>query len=156
MVRRDRSGRLMAIPYSKFFASANARAAAKLREAAVLADDSGLERYLTLLATALVTDQYRPSDMAWMDMKRNRLDIVLGPIETYEDELVGYKAANESFVLIKDLAWSRRLAKYAAMLPALQRGIPVPDAYKKERPGTDADLNAYDVVYVSGQANAGA
>ena len=53
-------------------------------------------------------------------------------------------------MLVKDLAWSRRLAKYAAMLPALQRGIPVPDAYKRERPGTDADLNAYDVVYVVG------
>ncbi|MEO6528915.1 MAG: M20/M25/M40 family metallo-hydrolase [Gemmatimonadaceae bacterium] len=155
MIRRDAAGRLVAIPYSRFFAEANARAAAKVRQAAALADDAGLRRYLGLLATALVTDQYRPSDLAWMDMKQNRLDIVLGPIETYEDELFGYKAAQESFVLIKDLAWSRRLAKYAAMLPALQRGIPVPDAYKRERPGADADLNAYDVVYVSGQANSG-
>src|SRR5215207_7591453 len=155
MIRRDASGRLTAIPYSKFFAAANQRAAAKVRAAAALADDPGLRKYLGLLATALVTDQYRSSDMAWMDMKRNRLDIVLGPIESYEDELFGYKTAAESFVLIKDLAWSRRLAKYAAMLPALQRGIPVPEPYKRERPGTDADLNAYDVVYVSGQANAG-
>ncbi|HEV7992004.1 MAG TPA: M20/M25/M40 family metallo-hydrolase [Gemmatimonadaceae bacterium] len=155
LVRRDDVGRLVPVPYSKYFAHENQRAASKLRQAAALADDAGLKRYLELLATALVTDHYRPSDMAWMDMKRNRLDIVLGPIETYEDELFGYKAANESFVLIKDLAWSRRLAKFAAMLPALQRGIPVPAAYKAERPGTDADLNAYDVVYVSGQANAG-
>jgi hypothetical protein len=81
---------------------------------------------------------------------------VLGPIETYEDELFGYKAANESFVLVKDQSWSRRLAKYARQLPALQRGIPVSDAYKRETPGTDADLNAYDVLYVAGQANAGA
>ena len=155
MIRRDASGRLVLIPYSKFFSANNQRAAAKVRAAAALADDPGLRRYLTLLATALVTDQYRPSDMAWMDMKRNRLDIVLGPIESYEDELFGYKTAAEAFVLVKDLSWSRRLSKYAAMLPALQRGIPVPDAYKRERPGTDADLNAYDVVYVAGQANAG-
>jgi hypothetical protein len=155
MIRRDASGRLTTIPYSKFFATDMQRAATKVRAAAALADDPGLRRYLTLLATALVTDQYRPSDMAWMDMKRNRLDVVLGPIEFYEDGLFGYKTAAESFVLVKDLAWSRRLAKYAAMLPALQRGIPVPDQYKRERPGTDADLNAYDVVYVSGQANAG-
>jgi len=155
MIRRDASRRLSIIPYSRFFAANNRRAAAKLRAAAALADDPGLRRYLTLLASALLTDAYRPSDMAWMDMKRNRLDIVLGPIESYEDELFGYKTAAESFVLVKDLAWSRRLAKYATMLPALQRGIPVPDAYKRERPGTDADLNAYDVVYVSGQANAG-
>jgi hypothetical protein len=155
MIRRDASGRLTVIPYSKFFAAANQRAAAKVRAAAALAEDPGLRRYLGLLATALVTDDYRASDMAWMDMKRNRLDIVLGPIESYEDELFGYKAAAESFVLVKDLAWSRRLSKYAAMLPALQRGIPVPEEYKRERPGSDADLNAYDVVYVSGQANAG-
>jgi hypothetical protein len=156
MVRRDASGKLVAIPYSRFFATSNARAAAKLRQAAALADDAGLRRYLTLLATALATDRYQPSDLAWMDMKNNTLDIVLGPIETYEDELFGYKAANESFVLVKDQSWSRRLAKYARQLPALQRGIPVPDAYKRETPGTDADLNAYDVLYVAGQANAGA
>jgi len=155
MIRRDASGALTVIPYSRFFAASNQRAAAKLRAAAALADDAGLRRYLQLLATALVTDHYRPSDMAWMDMKQNRLDIVLGPIENYEDELLGFKTAAESFVLIKDLAWSRRLAKFAAFLPALQRGIPVPEQYKRERPGTDADLNAYDVVYVAGQANAG-
>ena len=153
MVRRDAAGRLTTIPYSRFFAGANQRAAEKLRRAAALADDAGLRRYLTLLAAALVTDRYQPSDLAWMDMKHNTLDLVLGPIETYEDELFGYKAANEAFVLVKDQGWSARLAKYASQLPALQQGIPVDSQYKRERPGTDADLNAYDVVYVAGQAN---
>ncbi|MDB4899458.1 MAG: Zn-dependent hydrolase [Gemmatimonadetes bacterium] len=155
MIRRDAQGRLTALPYSTYFA-ANRDAAAKVRADAALAEDAGLRRYLTELAAALVTDRYQPSDLAWMDMKGNTLDLVLGPIETYEDELFGYKAANEAFVLVKDQSWSRRLAKYAAQLPALQRGIPVADAYKRETPGTDADLNAYDVVYVAGQANAGA
>jgi hypothetical protein len=156
MVRRGAGGALEAIPYSRFYAAANQRAAAKVRAAAALAGNAGLKRYLTLLATALTTDQYHASDLAWMDMKTNRLELVLGPIETYEDELFGYKASNESFVLIKDHAWSERLAKYAKELPALQRGLPVDAAYKRERPGTDADLNAYDVVYVAGQANTGA
>ena len=156
MIRRDPAGGLVAIPFSRYFAGPNERAAAKVRQAAALADDPGLRRYLGLLASALATDRYQPSDIAWMDMKTNTLDLVLGPIETYEDELYGYKAANEAFVLIKDQAWSKRLAKYASQLPALQRGIPVDAAYKKERPGTDADLNAYDVVYVAGQANVGA
>jgi hypothetical protein len=155
MVRRNASGTLTAIPYSRFFAGPNGRAAAKLRAAAALAEDAGLRRYLLALATALTNDKYQPSDFAWMDMKNNTLDLVLGPIETYEDELFGYKASNESFVLVKDHAWSQRLAKYAAQLPGLQRGIPVSAEYKKERPGTDADLNAYDVVYVAGQANQG-
>ena len=156
MVRRNTSGSLVAIPYSRFFAGANARAAAKLRQAAALADDKGLRRYLMLLASAVVTDHYQPSDFAWMDMKTNTLDIVLGPTEAYEDELFGYKAANESFVLVKDQAWSKRLSRFAAELPELQRGIPVDPQYKAEKPGTDADLNAYNVVYVAGQANQGA
>ena len=88
-------------------------------------------------------------------MKTNSLDLVIGPIETYIDRLFGYKAAAEAYVLIKDKAWSARLARYTRLLPALQRGLPVPEAYKRERPGTDSDLNAYDAVYYAGEANAG-
>lgn len=156
MVRRDAAGKLMAIPYSRFFAAQHERAARRLDEAAALAEDPGLRNYLTLRARALRTDDYQPSDLAWMDMKNNTLDVVIGPIETYDDELFGYKAAHETFVLVKDRQWSRRLARYAALLPSLQRGIPVAEEYKRESPGTDSDLNAYDVVYVSGQANSGA
>jgi hypothetical protein len=155
LVRRDSSGRLVAVPYREAFAEPSRRAAAGLREAAALAEDSGLKRYLELRARALETDQYQASDLAWMDMKRNNLDIVIGPIETYDDALFGYKAAHEAYVLIKDRQWSDRLARYAALLPALQRGLPVPAAYKRETPGTDSDLNAYDAVYYTGQANAG-
>ncbi len=156
MVRRDSSGRLYAIPFHEFFAAQNKLAASKLRQAAALAEDPGLKNYLTLRAEALLTDNYQPSDFAWMDMKNNTLDIVIGPIETYEDALFGYKAAHEGFVLIKDREWSDRLAKYATFLPALQRGIPVDEQYKRETPGGASDLNAYDVVFVSGQANTGA
>jgi len=155
VVRRDSSGGLTAVPYHEAFAEPSRRAAARLREAAALADDQGLKRYLELRARALETDSYRPSDLAWMDMKSNGLDIVIGPIETYDDALFGYKAAHEAFVLIKDREWSKRLARYVKLLPALQRGLPVPSAYKREKPGTDSDLNAYDAVYYTGQANAG-
>ena len=155
IVRRDASGRLVAVPYHVAFAPQHRLAATRLREAAALAEDAGLRRYLTLRADALMTDDYQPSDIAWLDMKSNTLDIVIGPIETYEDGLFGYKAAHEAYVLVKDKAWSGRLSKYAAMLPGLQRGIPVPDAYKQETPGSDSDLGAYDVVYVAGDANKG-
>jgi hypothetical protein len=93
--------------------------------------------------------------MAWMDMKNNPIELVIGPIETYEDQLFGYRAAYESYVLIKDLEWSERLARFAKYLPELQTGLPVPDAYKQETPGADAHLNAYDVVYYAGHCNAG-
>lgn len=155
LVRRNADRTLYAVPYYVAFKAQNEIAAAKLREAAKLADDPGLKRYLELRAAALLDDEYRASDLAWMDMKNNTLDIVIGPIETYEDELFGYKAANEAYVLIKDKAWSQRLSHYAALLPALQKGIPVEQKYKSESPGTDSDLNAYDAIFYAGQANAG-
>ncbi|HEX5869963.1 MAG TPA: hypothetical protein VFY65_06100, partial [Longimicrobium sp.] len=155
LVRRGPGGRLTAVPYHQAFAEHLQRAAGKLRQAAALAEDPGLRRYLELRAEALVTDDYQPSDFAWLDMKTNPLDVVIGPIETYEDALFGYKASYEAYVLIKDQEWSRRLSRYAALLPDLQRRLPVPEEYRRETPGTDSDLNAYDVVYYAGEANAG-
>jgi len=155
IVERDGTGRLVGVPYSRAFAAEIGRAATKLREAAALADDPGLKRYLELRARALETDDYRESDMAWLEMKDNVVDIVIGPIETYEDQLFGAKAAFEGYVLVKDLAWSARLAGYAKWLSELQRALPVPEAYKRETPGSDSDLNAYDVLYYAGDCNAG-
>ena len=155
MVRRDEAGNLIAIPYHQYFAEQVGRAAALLDEASALAGDEGLRNYLALRAEALRTDEYRESDMAWLDMKDNRVEVIIGPIEHYEDQLFGRKAAYEGFVLIKDLEWSERLSHYAALLPMLQRGLPVPDEYKAETPGTDSDLNAYDAIYYGGDANAG-
>jgi hypothetical protein len=155
VLQRDAKGQLAVVPYSQRWRDELGRAATLLEQAAGLADDEGLRNYLKLRAYALRTDDFRASDRAWLDMKDNRLDVVIGPIETYEDKLFGYKAAFEAYVLVKDLEWSQRLARYAAMLPALQRGLPVPDAYKAESPGTDSDLNAYDVIYYAGDCNAG-
>ncbi len=155
VVGRDESGALTTTPYSEAYQAAYEVAAGKIREAAELAEEPGLKRYLELRAEALLSDEYFESDMAWMEMKDNALDLVIGPIETYEDKLYGYKASNEAYVLIKDLEWSERLARFAAFLPELQTGLPVPDEYKTETPGTDSDLNAYDVVYYAGDCNAG-
>ncbi len=154
LVRRQ-GGQLVGVPYHQAFADAHGRAAAHLRAAADWAQDPGLERYLRLRADALLTDDYQASDFAWMDMRDNPLDVVIGPIETYEDGLAGFKAAHEAYVLVKDLAWSDRLRGYAALLPELQRGLPVDSLYKTETPGADADLGAYDVVFVAGDANVG-
>ncbi len=155
LVRWSGAGALVPVPYHVAFSGLIERAALRLREAAKLADDPGLRRYLELRAQALLDDDYQPSDRAWLDMKDNGIDMVIGPIETYDDQLFGYKAAHEAYVLIKDRDWSTRLSRYAALLPGLQRGLPVEAAYKRETPGTDSDLNAYDVVYYAGQANAG-
>jgi hypothetical protein len=155
LVRRQDDGRLELVPYYMAYGEDLKKAATLLREAAELADDAEFANYLQMRATALETDDFQPSDMAWMDMKNNPIELVIGPIETYEDQLFGYRAAFEAYVLIKDLAWSKRLARFATYLPELQTGLPVPDEYKREVPGSDADLNAYDVVYYAGHSNAG-
>lgn len=155
IVRRKDDGSLTAIPYREAYKPQVEKAAAKLKEAAALAKDPGFKKYLELRAEALLTDDYLASDMAWMDMKSNDIDFVVGPIEHYEDALFNYKTAHEAYILIKDKAWSKRLEKYAALLPELQKGLPVEDKYKQEKPGSDSDLNAYDVVYYAGDCNAG-
>ncbi|XQW85997.1 dipeptidyl-peptidase 3 family protein [Thalassotalea piscium] len=155
LVKRNEQGELSSIAFSEAYSDELNRAAVILEKAATLAKDKEFSSYLKMRATALRTDDYQASDFAWMDMKNNLIDIVIGPIETYEDQLFGYRAAFESYVLIKDLKWSEKLAKYAAFLPELQKGLPVEQKYKNEVPGSDADLNAYDVVYYAGHSNAG-
>ncbi|MCF6181690.1 Zn-dependent hydrolase [Lutibacter sp.] len=154
-LRRDKEGKLVSIPYHIQFKKQVKKVSELLKKAAELADDAGLKNYLKLRAEAFLTDNYQPSDFAWMDMKTNTLDIVIGPIETYEDQLFGYKASHEGYVLVKDQKWSKKLAHFINFLPELQKGLPVDEAYKKETPGTDSDLNAYDVVYYAGDCNAG-
>jgi len=155
MVRRDKNGQLIAIPYSTYFADELKEASQLLTKAATLAEDKSFAAYLNLRAEALLTNNYQPSDYAWMDMKTNPIELIYGPIETYEDQLFGYRAAFESYVLLKDLAWSERLSKYASFLPELQKGLPVEAKYKAQMPGANADLNAYDVIYYAGHSNAG-
>jgi len=156
MVRRNSEGDLVAQPYHQLFAPQLQSVAAKLRAAAGLAEDEGLKNYLLKRAEALLTGEYQASDMAWMEMKNNIIDVVIGPIETYEDRLYGSKAAFEAFVLVKDAEWSRRLSKYKSLLPRLQQELPVPDQYKREVPGSESDLNAYDAIYYAGDCNSGA
>jgi len=155
MIVRDNQGKLSSVPYSEYFNEELTRAAKLLRQAAALADNTEFANYLNMRAEALLSDQYQQSDFAWMDMKTNPIELVFGPIETYEDQLFGYRAAFESYVLIKDLSWSEKLAKFAAYLPELQKGLPVAKKYKAETPGANADLNAYDVIYYAGHSNAG-
>ncbi len=155
LVRRDDDGRLYLHPYHLAYRDELNKAAELLRQAAELADNAGFAEYLKMRAAALISDDYQPSDRAWMDIKDNPIELVIGPIETYEDQLYGYRAAYEAYVLIKDRAWSDRLARFARYLPDLQRNLPVAEAYRAETPGGAADLNAYDVIFYAGHSNAG-
>jgi len=153
LIKRNDEGKLKTVWYHEAFKQQIERAAGILLEAASFADDKDFANYLTLRSQALLTDDYFESDMAWLSMKNNLVDIVYGPIENYSDGLFGYKAAHESFILIKDVEWSDKLSKYAKFLPQLQKELPIEAKYKTETPGSDVDLNAYDVVYYAGDCN---
>jgi len=155
IVVRDENKALKSVWYHEAYADKTKKASELLLKAAELAEDAGLKKYLTLRSAALLSDDYFASDMAWMEMKTNTLDFVVGPIENYEDELFGYKTAHEAAILVKDKEWSTKLEKFAAMLPTLQKELPCDPKYKKEVPGTDSDLNAYDILYYAGHTNSG-
>lgn len=155
LIQRSSQGDLMVLPYSQHFKDELVQVSDLLQLASKNARDEDFKNYLNLRAKDLLNDDYMNSDAAWMDMKNNQVDIVIGPIENYEDQLYNYKAAFEAYVLIKDMDWSRKLEKYTSFLPQLQESLPVPEDYKKEVPGSNSDLNAYDVVYYAGDCNAG-
>lgn len=155
VIRRDENGKLVVKWYREEYKEELAKVDALLEKAIALAEDAGLKKYLTERRKAFQTDDYFVSDMAWMDMKTSKLDFVVGPIENYEDRLFGSKAAYESFILVKDETWSKDLAKFTSMLPELQKNLPCDEKFKKEVPGTDSDLNVYDVIFYGGDCNAG-
>ena len=155
LLRRDSKGALGTVPYHEAYKEQLTQAANLLNEASALSEDQEFKKYLALRAQSLLTDQYQESDFAWLDMKNNPVDVVIGPIETYEDALYGYKASYEAFVFVKDMDWTKRLARFAQLLPELQRDLPVPAKYKREKPGSDSDLGAYNAIFYAGDANAG-
>jgi hypothetical protein len=155
VIKRDSAGKLYSEPYHIAYKTQLEEASALLKQASALATDPGLKKYLQLRSAALITDDFTASDIAWMDMKDNGIDVIIGPIENYEDKLYENRNAYEAYVLVKDKVWSKRLAKYVAMLPELQKGLPVDEKYKSESPGTSSELNAYDVVYYAGHCNSG-
>ncbi|MCE1164642.1 MAG: Zn-dependent hydrolase [Bacteroidetes bacterium] len=149
------NGGYKVVPYSVAYKKEIDGIAGLLRKASGLAEDPGLKKYLSMRADALQTDNYQPSDFAWMDMKSSNIDFVVGPIENYTDKLFGYRTSFEAYVLIKDPEWSSKLERFTSLLPGLQKGLPVDEKYKQESPGSESDLNAYDAIYYAGDCNAG-
>lgn len=155
IIKRKEDGSLEVVWFHEAYKAQLTKAHDLMLEAAALADDAGLKKYLELRAEALITSDYYASDMAWMDMKTSNIDFVVGPIENYEDALFNYKAAFESCILIKDADWSKKLERFAKLLPDLQKQLPVDEKYKKEVPGADSDMNVYSIVYYAGDCNGG-
>lgn len=155
VIRRNADGSLKSVWYHEEYADEIGRICALLEKAVTLAEDPGLKNYLQKRIEAFKTDDYLESDLAWMDMKDSKVDFVTGPIESYDDKFRETKASYESFILLKDEARSKDLAKFVSMLPALQKELPCEPQYKTFVPGTSSDLNVYDAVFYAGDCNAG-
>ena len=155
VVRRDENGALKTVWYRDEYKEELEKVCALLEEAAALTTNEGMRNYLTERVKAFRTDDYLASDLAWMDMKDCNMDLVIGPIENYDDHLFEAKAAYECFILLKDETRSANLAKYVALLPELQKMLPCAPEYKTFVPGTSSDLNVYDAIYYAGDCNAG-
>jgi peptidase M49-like protein len=154
VIRRGQDRSLTAVPYSREYAEWLVPAARLLREAAALTGNASLEKFLELRAAAFASDDYYASDLAWMDLDAP-VEVTIGPYETYEDELFGYKAAFEAFVTVNLPAESAALARYKERLPWLERNLPIPEEHKNLNRGTESPIRVVDTVYTAGDTRAG-
>lgn len=153
VVRRE-GANLVGIPYGTYYKDALDQAATHLREAANISNDGALKRFLVLRADAFKSDNYRESDMAWMDLTGN-IEVVIGPYEVYEDNLFNYKASYESFVTVVDKPESAKLAAYAKALPDMERNLPEPEQYKNPNRGSESPIKVVQELYTAGDARRG-
>jgi hypothetical protein len=153
LIRRSGDG-LGAVPYSEAYRAWLEPAARLLREAAEITENASLKAFLLKRADAFLSDDYYDSDVAWMDLD-SRIEVTIGPYETYEDRLFGYKAAYESFVTVQDPDASARLDAFKKRLPEMERNLPIPDEHKNLTRGGESPIRVVDVAFAAGDTRAG-
>jgi hypothetical protein len=153
VIGRGPEGKLT-VPYSAEYREFLEPAARLLREAAGLTANKTLKDFLTKRAQAFSNDDYYASDVAWMDLD-SPIDVTIGPYETYEDELFGYKATFEAFVTLKDEAESAKLAKFGAYLQDIENNLPMDPGYRNPKLGAAAPIRVVDEVFAAGDGNRG-
>jgi Peptidase family M49 len=151
----ERSSRgLVAVPYSEAYRAELGRAAAYLRAASKATGNASLKKFLDACAAAFASNDYYASDSAWMDLDAP-VEVTIGPYETYEDGLFGYKASFESYVTVALPEESKALARYKERLPWLERNLPIPDEQKNLKRGSESPIRVVDVVFTAGDGNRG-
>jgi hypothetical protein len=154
VIRRDASRRLTIVPYSREYRADLERAAALLREAAAATENATLRRFLTTRAAALLSNDYYESDIAWMDLDAP-IDVTIGPYETYNDGLFGYKAAFESYVTIRDDAQTGKLAFYSKHLQDVEDHLPEDPKYRVAKLGAASPIRVVNELFAAGDGNHG-
>ncbi|HYJ87723.1 MAG TPA: hypothetical protein VEW46_16790 [Pyrinomonadaceae bacterium] len=153
-IRRDANGKLTTVPYSQEYREFLEPAAKLLREAAALTTNQSLKAYLSKRADAFGSNDYYESDVAWMDLD-SPIHVTIGPYETYEDELFGYKASFEAYVTLTDAAESAKLTKFSQYLQELENNLPLEARYRNPKLGPGSPMRVVNEVFSSGEGNTG-
>jgi hypothetical protein len=156
VVKRSEDGSLYTQPYHIAYKEQLEKAAELLKKAAKISDNKDFAKFLNLRAESLLNDDYYTSEMFWMDMESNNIDIIIGPVESEEDRFINTKTAYEAFILIKDQEWSNKLKDYSSMVPEIKNQLPLDELYKNQIVFTKTNIGVYDAIFYSGYANAGA
>ena len=150
VIRRN-NGKLASVPYSIEYKADLERLANLLREAASATSNATLKRFLNARAAAFLSNDYYDSDIAWMDLDAP-LDITIGPYETYNDELFGYKAAFEAYVTLKDEEESSKVAFFSSRLQEIEDNLPIEAKYRNPKIGALAPIRVVNEIISSGDA----
>ncbi|HKP36490.1 MAG TPA: hypothetical protein VJT71_06500 [Pyrinomonadaceae bacterium] len=153
-IRRDANRKLTTVPYSEEYREFLDPAARLLREAAALTTNATLRNFLNKRAAAFASNDYYDSDVAWMDLDAP-IDVTIGPYETYEDEMFGYKAAFEAYVTLRDDAETAKLTKFSGYLQELEDNLPMDPKYRNLKLGAASPIRVVNEVFGSGEGNSG-
>ena len=155
LVRRTSDGSLEAVWYHDAYKAHIDKIGNYLKAAADITIKPSVAKYLLSKADALKTDNYYESSLAWLDMDDSKMDLVIGPNEVTDDQLLGIKRSYEAYVLLKNEAETRELMQYVSRIGEFQEDLPGDPAYKTFQPGTGSNIFSCDAIYYAGKANAG-
>lgn len=151
----QRKDRLVATPYREQYKAFLVPMAQALRDAAGFSPDPAFASFLRLRADALVKDDYYKSDLAWIDLKDPKIDIIFAPYETYLDDLLGVKTSYGAAVLIRNEEESRRLSVYQQYVPRIQDALPVEAAARPSKQGHLTPMEVMDAPFRGGDLRHG-
>jgi hypothetical protein len=154
VIRRDANKRLQAVPYSEEYKKDLAQAASLLEEAAGLTGNASLKKFLLTRGAAFLSNDYYESDLAWMDLDAP-IDITIGPYETYNDEIFGYKAGFEAYVNIRDDAETAKLKFFGDHLQDVEDNLPLDPQYRNPKLGSQAPIRVVNEVFAAGDGEHG-
>lgn len=154
-VVRWHGDQLEGLPYHIAYRSFLEPAAAALREAAELTTDADFAKFLRLRADALLTDDYFASDLAWLDLKNPKFDIIFAPYETYLDGLLGVKGSFGAAVLIRNAEETKKLALFEKYVPAIQDSLPLVAEDRPSKQGLETPMEVMDAPFRAGDLTHG-